>query len=206
MESLLCTTKRGRKKTFCAKYIVMIILCTVITVYFQLINLLGEIYAWRLNDFTFPLRCIYKSTLYDINYIETYILITLIRILLAIMLGNIVMLASVIAKKTIASVGISLGIMGVFVGIPYYIYSWSYTNMMGNYIVLKILDIMKKYLASYATFTIDYFKEYKLVNVLGYPVEDWVLIMILCIIGSLVMAFISWKLYCRSKLRRGIIK
>lgn len=205
MELLLQSAKNGRRKTFIAKQIVMIAVCAIVTVYFQIVSFLGEAYTWGVGDITYPLRCVsgYEYTLYDFSILEYFLLITFIRIVVVIVLGNFIILVSILSRKTIASAGVSIGVVGVIVGIPYYIRSWAIDNFNNNYTIAGILEGLKKWLCTYGVFTSDYFKEYKPVNILGYPIEGWKVIVLLGILSSIILAFLSWSIYGGIMERKG---
>lgn len=206
MEMLMKSSKVGRKKTFIAKHIVMLSVCAMVTIYFHMVVLAGVLYTSNgLKDITYPIRSSvmgYEYTLYDFNILEYFLVITLIRTIAVAALASIILLVSMVSKKTSVSIGASIGIVGGLVGITYYIRATALDFFDENFSIIRLSNDLSEKLFTYGLFPADYFKEYELTNVFGYPVESWMVIAFWGVITSIIIMTISWNIYCGKPWRR----
>lgn len=201
MFALLRSSKSGRWKLFIAKFSAMAILCFIVALYFQIMNYLLPSIAFglRFKYLLYPMSSVVGFSLFNYSILEYALVQLLIRTVTMIALGSLIMGISMLVRKTVISALISAGVMGIIVGIPYYVMSSASDGLYGNFYILKLAGILKKWLFSWGLFTHEYFREVDAVNIFGYPLRLSIFIPLSSVVVAAVAFAVFGNVYCRKK-------
>lgn len=194
MMPVIRASREATRGNFIAKYVVMIMVSVFVTVYFQIIKLIlcGYTYGFTPEYLNYPIRMLrdFHDTLYNFTIWQLLILDVAVKILVMIFLGNVLILISLLAKKTVTSMCVSLLSVAVLLGIPY----WFMTQLAGAGESLKVMEMacnIKRYVCTSSMSTRLYYSEYHAVNFFGMPVSEITLNCMICIVMIMILTVVS---------------
>lgn len=120
MVSLILTSKKGRVITPACKIIAASIITIILTISFSIIEYAYYKIKYGLPSGNFPLQSIvfFKTSTYDLSLMQTYLYISLIKMIGFLLFTHLIIFISVITKKTVLTLFTALSV----IFIPYFVY------------------------------------------------------------------------------------
>lgn len=203
---LIYTSKHGRKKVYRNKAMTMIFFAFALSFATTVIALILTFTYGGFKEWLEPIQnvSVCKYSPYHFNVFELVIIITLLRGLGYAVIATVAMVISLLFKKNILPLLINTILFAgsYALSVNASRYTFGEALMEEKY---QLYRILKKYSPFYLIQDgIEYFMEYKAVNVFGYPVSEVAYCIMFQLMLLVMVLLAGYQIYVRSGRKRGV--